>query len=109
MKKLVFTTVLGFIAAGTAGASIISRGFFDEKIGAVPDGFANLADALAAVKETADRAVELAESAIPDPREQVTVDGVFILVVEIDGESTRYRWESAQDYKNSGSLTRPEA
>ena len=108
MKKLVFTTVLGFIAAGTAGASIISRGFFDEKIGAVPDGFTNLADALAAVKETADRAVELAESAIPDPREQVNVDGKFILVVELEGGNVTYRWEGVENYENE-SLTRPEA
>lgn len=108
MKKLVFTTVLGFIAAGTAGASIISRGFFDEKIGVVPDGFANLVEALTAVKATADRAVELAESAIPYPRDNITVDGKFILVVEIEGGNATYRWESVENYQN-GSLGRPEA
>ena len=108
MKKLVFTTVLGFIAAGTACASIISRGFFDEKIGVVPDGFANLVEALTAVKATADRAVELAESAIPYPRDNITVDGKFILVVEIEGGNATYRWESVENYQN-GSLGRPEA
>ncbi len=108
MKKLVFTTLLGLVTVSAAGASIISRGFFDEKIGAVPDGFANLADALAALKETADRAVELAEKEILDPREQVNVDGKFILVVELEGGNATYRWEGVENYENE-SLTRPEA
>ena len=67
-----------------------------------------LVDALTAVKATADRAVELAESAIPDPRDNITVDGKFILVVEIEGGNVTYRWEGVENYQNS-SLGRPEA
>lgn len=67
-----------------------------------------LVEALTAVKATADRAVELAESAIPYPRDKVTVDGKFILVVEIEGGNATYRWESVENYQN-GSLGRPEA
>ena len=67
-----------------------------------------LVEALTAVKATADRAVELAESAIPDPRDKVTVDGKFILVVELEGGNATYHWEGVENYQNSSS-GRPEA
>ena len=62
------------------------------RIGAVPDGYTNLGDALAAVRVTADRALELAEQAIPDPRAEGS-NGKFVLTVDVIGENTTYHWE----------------
>ena len=64
----------------------------NSRIGAVPDGYTNLSDALAAVRVTADRALELAEQAIPDPRAEGS-NGKFVLTVDVIGENTTYHWE----------------
>ncbi|MBQ7055534.1 MAG: hypothetical protein IJN91_01205 [Alphaproteobacteria bacterium] len=66
--------------------------YLNYRIGAVPDGYTNLGDALAAVRVTADRALELAEQAIPDPRAEGG-NGKFVLTVDVIGENTTYHWE----------------
>ncbi len=62
------------------------------KIGAVPDGYTNLADALAAVKITADTAKQLAEQAIPNVLNESS-NGKYVLTAEKVGDTATYKWE----------------
>ncbi len=63
-----------------------------DKIGVVPDGYNNLADALAAVKITADTAKELAEKAIPNVLNESS-NGKYVLTAEKVGDTATYKWE----------------
>ena len=63
-----------------------------DKIGTIPDGYTNLADALAAVKITADTAKQLAEQAIPNVLNESS-NGKYVLTAEKLGETATYRWE----------------
>ena len=63
-----------------------------DKIGAVPDGYTNLADALMAVKITADAAKELAEKAIPNVLNE-SGNGKYVLTAEKIGDTATYNWE----------------
>ena len=63
-----------------------------DKIGVVPDGYNNLADALAAVKITADTAKELAERAIPNILNESS-NGKYVLTAEKVGDTATYKWE----------------
>lgn len=62
------------------------------KIGAVPDGYTNLADALTAVKITADTAKQLAEQAIPNVLNESS-NGKYVLTAEKVGDTATYKWE----------------
>ncbi len=81
---------IGVVPQGTNLVDMI--GVNAKRIGTVPAGYKNLGDALAAAMETADKAVELAEKAIPDPRSEGT-SGKFVLTVDVIGDSTTYHWE----------------
>ena len=63
-----------------------------DKIGTLPDGYNNLADALAAVKITADTAKELAEKAIPNVLNESS-NGKYVLTAEKVGDTATYKWE----------------
>lgn len=63
-----------------------------DKIGTIPDGYTNLADALATVKITADTAKQLAEQAIPNVLNESS-NGKYVLTAEKLGETATYRWE----------------
>lgn len=63
-----------------------------DKIGDVPEGYDNLGAALSAVKGIAEEAKQLAQQAIPDPKE-VGESGKFVLTVDIVGDNATYKWE----------------
>ena len=63
-----------------------------DKIGVVPEGYDNLGAALSAVKGIAEEAKQLAQKAIPDPKE-AGESGKFVLTVDIIGDNATYKWE----------------